>query len=358
MSDCNDISIQDLINIPEVSWNTKFWMIRSKSGKFFDEFIGKGFIGLGWNVLTKKDIERINTKQEKDELREKLKQIYGEEVKTRGAYNKCEYFIYDINEGDILVIPGVKSKKIAIARVGAYFEIEDNSVEREIEVTKQIEDGWDDTFRILCPYNKRRKIEVLKVLEGEFIHPDLYRALHSRHGLSNIDDIAESVLNSLYDSYFYNGKVTVVHHVQKTGKINTKALSRFMYNLSEILENIEEEDKITSKVNINSPGDIATTIETGCNSVMDFINGNGWVFVLGWLAVFGGKIPGIEFNSIVDVVMRLRDQNSKLKFEELDRELIKCQLNQISKNAQKLEIKNDDMANVTILRDYINLKND
>lgn len=357
MLETKEITIHDLIHIPEVPWNTKFWIVRTKSGKFFEEFVGKEFIALGWNALTKQAIERTSTKQQKEELRDRLKDIYGDDVKTRGAYNKCEYFIYDINEGDILVIPGVKSKKIAIARAGEYFEVEDNSIEREIEVTKQIEDGWDDTFRVLCPYNKRRKIEVIKILEGEYIHPNLYRALNSRHGICSIDDISETVLNTLYDLYFYNGKVTAIFHVQKTGRINTKALSGFMFNLSCILENIADEESISSKVNVNSPGDIATTIETVCRGATDFINSNGWIFLLACGALCGGKFFGCEFNSFLDIVLKFRDQNSKLKTEDLNRDILKYQLEQLKKTGEKIEIKNDDTANVTILQEYITQQN-
>lgn len=30
---------------------TRFWMIRTKKGYFYNEFIKEGFVALGWNII-------------------------------------------------------------------------------------------------------------------------------------------------------------------------------------------------------------------------------------------------------------------------------------------------------------------
>ena len=35
--------------IPEIPEDTRFWMIRTKKGYFYNEFIGKKFVALAWN---------------------------------------------------------------------------------------------------------------------------------------------------------------------------------------------------------------------------------------------------------------------------------------------------------------------
>lgn len=39
--------------IRSVDENTKFWMIRTKKGFFFEEFVTNQFVALGWNIITK-----------------------------------------------------------------------------------------------------------------------------------------------------------------------------------------------------------------------------------------------------------------------------------------------------------------
>ena len=51
----NELTVLNTIlnfKIPEVSNDTKFWMIRTKKGYFYNEFIGKKFVALAWNSVT------------------------------------------------------------------------------------------------------------------------------------------------------------------------------------------------------------------------------------------------------------------------------------------------------------------
>ena len=40
--------------IPEIPEDTKFWMVRTKKGYFYDEFVSKRFVAIGWNAIDKK----------------------------------------------------------------------------------------------------------------------------------------------------------------------------------------------------------------------------------------------------------------------------------------------------------------
>ena len=46
------------MDIPVISDDIKFWMVRTKEGFFFDEFIREEFIAIGWNAVTKRSEER------------------------------------------------------------------------------------------------------------------------------------------------------------------------------------------------------------------------------------------------------------------------------------------------------------
>ena len=39
--------------IPDIPIETNFWLIRTKSGYFYDEFVNEKFVALGWNHITK-----------------------------------------------------------------------------------------------------------------------------------------------------------------------------------------------------------------------------------------------------------------------------------------------------------------
>ena len=41
--------------IKEIDSETRFWMIRTKKGYFYDEFIANRFVAVAWNIITKAD---------------------------------------------------------------------------------------------------------------------------------------------------------------------------------------------------------------------------------------------------------------------------------------------------------------
>ena len=41
-------------NLRIIDSNVHFWMIRTKKGYFYNEFISNGFVALAWNIVTEK----------------------------------------------------------------------------------------------------------------------------------------------------------------------------------------------------------------------------------------------------------------------------------------------------------------
>lgn len=108
--------------------NVNFWMIRTKKGVFYQEYITKQFIAIGWNILNKK----IITDNNDNDLKELLQNNYSN--KTPGnALNKCKNFIFQIKEKDIGIIIG--DDEVAFVKIGSYYE-SNNSYEKEIEINK------------------------------------------------------------------------------------------------------------------------------------------------------------------------------------------------------------------------------
>lgn len=86
------LSTLNEFNIPEIPKEINFWMIRTKKGYFYDEFVENKFVALGWNAINKNtDV----SKSSQETLKEYLSNTYGEK-RPKLAINKCNNFINEI----------------------------------------------------------------------------------------------------------------------------------------------------------------------------------------------------------------------------------------------------------------------
>ncbi len=138
--------------IRNIDENKKFWMIRTKKGFFFQEFIADQFVALGWNSITQ---ETDFGKSQEEDLKEYIKNRYGDS-KPLGAINKCKSFIFDINAGDYILIPSRRSERIAIAKAGEYYEDESKKVIDELTVIPKIDSEEKEILDVKCPYKKKK----------------------------------------------------------------------------------------------------------------------------------------------------------------------------------------------------------
>ena len=101
-----------------------------------------------------------------------------DESKPGTSLNKCIRFCYELKAGDIAVI--VDNNRVAFAYIGEYYEEQSPTltVELEKEVHQQIEKANPNTDTFTCPYIKRRKITLIKVLTADdTISPYLQSAI-------------------------------------------------------------------------------------------------------------------------------------------------------------------------------------
>ena len=242
--------------IPEISSETNFWMVRTKQGYFFEEFIREEFIALGWNIITKNtDFSENNN----ETLKETIKSMYGDKV-PQLAINKCRNFIDKVKENDIIVIPNAGSKRIAFARVGEYYE-EDIEDVKEIEIVKKIENKEVQILDVQCPYKKRRKIKILRIVDANRINYHLFRAITNYHGISNLDDYGKMILDSIYPIYCYEGLCSFQVLVNTTKEIKTKHLLKLINGMNKCIIMLTKSDDISSTINLNSPGNISMWFE-------------------------------------------------------------------------------------------------
>lgn len=179
--------------IREIQENARFWMIRTKKGYFYDEFISQQFVALGWNIITS---TTDTGKQSIETLKRSITREY-RDSRPMGPINKCKNFMYEIQEGDYILIPNNGSTEIAFARAGEYCEESAYNVRDEIDAITKIENSEYEISQVRCPYKKRRHIEILNIVNVNTLGYPLRRAISSYHGISNLDEYAIDVLNGI-----------------------------------------------------------------------------------------------------------------------------------------------------------------
>lgn len=287
--------IEQLLSIPSINVDTNFWMVRAKRGFFFDEFIRDEFIAIGWNSITKAMVSKSLTRNQSDSLKASIKNTYGEN-KPGTALNKCIRFCYELKTGDIAVI--VDNNRIAFAYIGDYYE--ENSlnltVELEKEIHSQIEKANPDTDFFDCPYIKRRKITLIKVLAADdTISPYLQGAIaRNWHSLSDLNEYAELVLSGCFDTFVFRGKLTITFRVRRKEEINVLDLANFVLCAARLLSD-DKPETVQVKTTLHSPGDVIL-------QVWNFVQENAVPLLTCYLAIFGGKAGDYEFNSLLGII--------------------------------------------------------
>lgn len=238
-------------NLRTIDNNVRFWMIRTKKGYFYNEFIANGFVALAWNIVT------AGTNFSASEaLKDQILLNYEDIKRPTTVINKCRSFIRDIKPGDYIVIPSAGSTSITIALAGEYYEEESKTYEIEKEVISRIEKKDVQINEVTCPYRKRRRITPLVTINSASVDGKLLRAISNYHGISNLDLYWRNVLSLLYDSYSYKGNLNIIYHVGRNTPVGPRTLSRLLLAMTDCWCQVIDEDKISAQVRVASPGPI------------------------------------------------------------------------------------------------------
>lgn len=326
--------IEDMLNIPEIKPNTNFWMIRTKRGFFFDEFIRDKFIAIGWNSVNKSMLNNL-TKASTDNLKLSIKQEYNED-KPGNALNKCLRFCNELKVNDITLI--VDNHRMAIARIGEYYEVI-SSIETEKNIHNQIAKANRKTGDFPCPYSKRRAISIIKTIQlDNTVNPYLQNAISRNwHSLSDLNEYAELILSICYDVFIFQNKLTATFRVRKTGDIAALELSTFIGNTAALLsinnQGVEKHQSISVKTSLHSPGDIILQIANFCPE-------NLLLVLLCYIIIFGGRFKDFEFNSLFSFVKYLLNRNYEEQKRELELRKLSAETDLAEQNALKAKLEN------------------
>lgn len=326
----SEFNIANILKIEEIKSNTNFWLVRTQGGIFYEEFKTNEFIAIGWNDVDKKLIDLLNNERKKGKkyFEYKKNKIIEDIIENWGVsknvasqnLNKSNRLINEVKDGDIVMFPSKGSKEITFAYIEEYFE-KDISITKELEVEKRIKSGNFDFLQEKCPYKKCRKIKVIKTINGSRIHPKLYEALISRHGISNINDYAENILSSIYTLYSWKNKINFAIRIEQKNAIDGFEFSKLMYNTSKIIKNSDENIELTTRINLNSQG-LMEYVMSYANSMVDIITNPALLSAISTIGITfcGGKYGNKTINSLFDKFMQYKKLKSDLEDAELSRE--------------------------------------
>lgn len=341
-------------SVPTITDETNFWMVRTKKGFFYREFITNQYIALAWNI-----IDSSTSMNDTKNLSEHIKQKYPEIKRPTFVINKCKNFISEIKEGDIILIPSQGTTMVTFARAGKYFEDNSQTYGKERSAILDIENGNSHINDVPCPYKKRRHIEVITTVASSTLNYHLFRAITNYHGISNLKDYASIILNHLYPCYAYNNNLYFTFNVRSDKDLPITEICSFMKSTSDIIIKGMgiPEDNVKTKINLNSPGNISIILLDAFNFLKD-----NWQFLVGAVVVIGGgsiKIGGVSIDSpsviktIKDIVnfknsialendkhIKNEDMHeeklAKIEGIKLDNEFKKLQIGQLKKTIDKL----------------------
>ena len=168
-----------------VAHTNSYWMVRTMGGDFFDEFVDNHYIAIGYNEVQLPAISGINLNDHVAvrQLRDRVHELFPEAARPGHIVAQLLRFCKGIDIGDIVVLPGYSSYRLAICKV----------VGEPYEVT--VTTG-------VCPFQKRLPVEVLRITDRTKLSPKAQQMFTSRHPISDITEYANYIDSGVLD--FYN----------------------------------------------------------------------------------------------------------------------------------------------------------
>lgn len=310
---------EDLIpKIKTVPSETKYWLIRTRGGRYYNNLIDNKRIVINYDKIRKSDL--INDSLNKEELKKHImSKLFPSSLDKRNSLPASQLikFTYDIKKDDIVMIPSVSSEKIMIGKV-----VDDVLYEGYMSEYHNGKEVAIDGFL------KYRKVEWLREIRKEHFNPLLYQLFFSHQAVVDATEYKSLIDNSLHDFYRTNDKYHLLVRVNTTEPISAIELYESMYLLTQMATEISNNPTdFETKINLNSPG----LIEFASIDVQTmFYIGAAIITLLGGkFEVKGGKI---ETQGLLETIRKFINDKREYKLKKY---MIKLGISS-SKDMQKL----------------------
>lgn len=264
-------------NVTKIDSNRNYWFVRTQSGNFYEDFINFGYIAIGYNSVSLKDIKNaFQDEKKKGFLAEIIEKIYPEEARPNYIGNQLIDFSYNIKKGDIVVIPSYSSAYISIGKV-LDTPVYQSTVFHENEK---------------CNFTKRKKIEwIKKQVDFDSLDSKLINLKYSQRTITKIDSHLTSFIDrAITTLYIREGNAHLTLGITREDHIGAYELFTTWTGLLDITEEFSSKNEIKVnkkdfdiRINVQSPG------------IIEFITCSiAGMFVLSGLVAV---IVGAEYNT-------------------------------------------------------------
>ncbi|WP_293937458.1 hypothetical protein [Sphingobacterium sp. UBA5996] len=236
------MNIADILKKVEVVNNSiEYWFVRTDYGKLFEQFLEGGYIAIGWDYVTVKELDALNEDIIKKRIAEKeefdLETTAGKSNST-SVYNKLMTF-KNLKKGDIVVMPSRNSDRLAFGT---------------------IED--DDAFTADAEsFTKRRSVNWHEVKQIDDLNAIFYQVKSNQHTISSINRFAPHIDRVVGNLFEKNDFTHYVLKIEKDEDINFEDLNTLMSNIKSLTKEINKEFKLDEdmdeffiKINLQSKG--------------------------------------------------------------------------------------------------------
>lgn len=338
------------IGIDVFSKNRNYWFVRTQGGAYYDDFTNENFVGIEWDEIS--DVEFIRNASE-EQWKETIKKHYKDVDKPGYIINQIKKFVFDIKQGDIVLIPNEKSKWIAIGEV----------LDNDIEVYE--EDKNESDFESLLDYldesedkekkiviKKRRKVKWIKTFKRSEWDPYLLNIIYSHSAVADANKYSIFIDRMLSQFYIKGDEGYFTYKINKKSNIPYSDMLSFLNNNDKIMNYISnmfpelefnKEDMIL-KVNVQSKGPIQLKNKMMtillCGTIITALFGSHFNFEF-----LGAKLD-IESEGLPKLITTIMDAREKILREKETDEDLKKIVEGLKENKEKLEIEVPQKENI------------
>ncbi|KAF1339425.1 hypothetical protein ABP1_4180 [Bacillus subtilis] len=108
------------IPVVQIDDKRKYWLVRTQSGEYYEQFYFENFISVGWDEFN--DIEKFKT-ADKSVIIKEIEKAYPENKKPGLIYSQIKRFLFELSPGDVVMIPSPNSTRISFGIILSDVEI-------------------------------------------------------------------------------------------------------------------------------------------------------------------------------------------------------------------------------------------
>lgn len=192
-------------NVVEIPVDRKYWLVRTDSGTFYDDFINQGVISIGWNEFSNKTF--FSDTKASDNRKGQIEKAYPNKQPSR-IYNQIRKFIFELNIGDVVMIPDENSKNISFGVIESDYYRKENVGKGE--------------------FIKSRDVKWVKSIQRKNLDPYLFKMMQAHQTINSANKYAHYIDRSMYSLFNKGDRCYLNIKIGRKGNLPAYDLSRYL----------------------------------------------------------------------------------------------------------------------------------